>query len=91
MGEGARPPVVGEVAEIDRIRRRMDDDLTEVEARISALTPNAKVAGAAAAGLLVVAWVMGGRKSHPFLAAVAGAGAGVALGIKPAHARPADV
>jgi hypothetical protein len=35
--------------------------------------------------------VMGGRKSHPFLAAVAGAGAGVALGIKLAHTRPADV
>jgi hypothetical protein len=60
----------------------MDDDLTELEARVSALTPKAKVAGAAAAGLVVLLWVLGGRKPHPFLAAVAGAGGGLALGLR---------
>ena len=60
----------------------MDDDLTELEAKVSSLTPVAKLAGVAAGAVVVLAWLLGGRKPHPFLAAMGGAGAGVAVGLR---------
>jgi len=64
----------------------MDEDLIELESKVSAMAPAAKVAGIAAGGLIVLAWVMGGRKPHPFLAAMGGAGLGVAVGMRLAKA-----